>query len=257
MLPFFDNGKGSNYDMQHFIKQKPPNRARWDYHTVHIQQLNVFKSILHDEIFEKFSSRWTGYLNGHYSDHNWFYTSYLLRLCFFNMDPVCLLYSIVKPFILYFLLKNTTKGQKYLLFILNLGIRIFLNSWMQRRILEQKRHEPVIYSMLCGFPIFSWSESNQVVIGKTCSKVLWMLFVIPGLCSVRMKHLVWWTVGVMSSSNFMLSMKRKVEAERLLRPKHFGTKLLKLRLKLVFHICYTRYDCICSSVYYILYTGCL
>ena len=70
MLPLYDNGKGSNYDLQHFIKSKAPNRARWDYHTVHIQQLNVFKSVRHEEIFAKFASRWLGYLNGHYSDHN-------------------------------------------------------------------------------------------------------------------------------------------------------------------------------------------
>ena len=42
MLPLYDNGKGSNYDLQHFIKRKAPNRARWDYHTVHIQQVSQY-----------------------------------------------------------------------------------------------------------------------------------------------------------------------------------------------------------------------
>jgi len=72
LLPLYDNGKGSNYDLQHVIKQvRGPNRARWDYHTVHIQQLNLFKSVFRDDaIFAEFAARWTGYLNGHYSDHN-------------------------------------------------------------------------------------------------------------------------------------------------------------------------------------------
>lgn len=72
LLPLYDNGKGSNYDLQHVIKQvRGPNRARWDYHTVHIQQLNLFKSVFRgDAIFAEFAARWTGYLNGHYSDHN-------------------------------------------------------------------------------------------------------------------------------------------------------------------------------------------
>ena len=72
LLPLYDNGKGSNYDLQHIVKQvRGPNRARWDYHTVHIQQLNLFKSVFPDQpIFAEMATRWMGYLNGHYSDHN-------------------------------------------------------------------------------------------------------------------------------------------------------------------------------------------
>ena len=82
LLPLYDNGKGSNYDLQHVVKKvRGPNRARWDYHTVHIQQLNLFKSVFPNEpIFAEFAARWTGYLNGHYSDHNW-----LLCSCIYSL----------------------------------------------------------------------------------------------------------------------------------------------------------------------------
>ena len=51
MLPLYDNGKGTNYDMRHYIKSIAPNRARWDYHVVHVHQLNLFKSIFKEEIY--------------------------------------------------------------------------------------------------------------------------------------------------------------------------------------------------------------
>jgi len=71
MLPLYDNGKGTNYDMRHYIKSIAPNRARWDYHVVHVHQLNLFKSIFKEEtIFSEFAARWHGYINGHYADHN-------------------------------------------------------------------------------------------------------------------------------------------------------------------------------------------
>ena len=49
MLPLYDNGKGTNYDMRHYIKSIAPNRARLDYHVVHVHQMNIFKSIFRDE----------------------------------------------------------------------------------------------------------------------------------------------------------------------------------------------------------------
>ena len=72
LLPLYDNGKGSTYDLQHVIMQvRGPNRARWDYHTVHIQQLNLFKSVFPEEpIFASFADRWLGYMSGLYSSHN-------------------------------------------------------------------------------------------------------------------------------------------------------------------------------------------
>lgn len=58
MLPLYDNGKGTNYDMRHYIKSIAPNRARLDYHVVHVHQMNIFKSIFRDEkIFSDFASR--------------------------------------------------------------------------------------------------------------------------------------------------------------------------------------------------------
>jgi len=70
LLPLYDAGKGSFYDLTHFIKKRAPNLARWDYHTVHIQQLRLLNSFLHDEMLSEFATRWNGYLKGDYADHN-------------------------------------------------------------------------------------------------------------------------------------------------------------------------------------------
>ena len=44
--------------------------ARWDYHTVHIQQLRLLNSFLHDDQLSEFATRWAGYLKADYADHN-------------------------------------------------------------------------------------------------------------------------------------------------------------------------------------------
>ncbi|KAF3832907.1 hypothetical protein F7725_026572 [Dissostichus mawsoni] len=45
MLPLFDTGSGSIYDLRHFMLATAPNLARWDYHTTHINQLQLLASI--------------------------------------------------------------------------------------------------------------------------------------------------------------------------------------------------------------------
>jgi heparosan-N-sulfate-glucuronate 5-epimerase len=45
MLLMFDNGSGTFYDLRHLTLGVAPNRARWDYHTVHINQLNMLSLI--------------------------------------------------------------------------------------------------------------------------------------------------------------------------------------------------------------------
>lgn len=70
LLPLFDAGKGSFYDLGHIIQKTPPNLARWDYHTVHVQQLRLLNSFLHDQELENFAFRWEEYTKGNYAAHN-------------------------------------------------------------------------------------------------------------------------------------------------------------------------------------------
>jgi heparosan-N-sulfate-glucuronate 5-epimerase len=39
LLPFFDTGSGSVYDLRHFSMSTAPKVARWDYHSTHINLL--------------------------------------------------------------------------------------------------------------------------------------------------------------------------------------------------------------------------
>lgn len=81
MLPLFDTGTGTVYDLRHLTLsnggQAGPNRARWDYHSTHINQLLTLISILRRDgdteaasELEQVSRRWTGYMKGHRSPHN-------------------------------------------------------------------------------------------------------------------------------------------------------------------------------------------
>ncbi|RXG72932.1 D-glucuronyl C5-epimerase [Armadillidium vulgare] len=45
LLPLFDTGQGSLYDLRHFTSQVAPNLARWDYHTTHITQLLTLATV--------------------------------------------------------------------------------------------------------------------------------------------------------------------------------------------------------------------
>lgn len=70
MLPLFDTGSGSIYDLRHFILGTAPNLARWDYHTTHINQLQLLASIDNAPIFKDVVRRWKGYLKGTRAKHN-------------------------------------------------------------------------------------------------------------------------------------------------------------------------------------------
>ncbi|CAG5104229.1 Oidioi.mRNA.OKI2018_I69.chr1.g1152.t1.cds [Oikopleura dioica] len=70
LLPLFDAGKGSFYDLGHVVKKTSPNLARWDYHTVHVQQLRLLNSFLDDPVIESFALRWEEYTKGNYASHN-------------------------------------------------------------------------------------------------------------------------------------------------------------------------------------------
>lgn len=70
MLPLFDTGSGSVYDLRHFMLGTAPNLARWDYHTTHINQLQLLASVDPAPIFRDFLKRWKSYLRGGRAKHN-------------------------------------------------------------------------------------------------------------------------------------------------------------------------------------------
>ena len=79
---------GTFYDLRHVFSKAEPNRARWDYHTVHITLMRFFAHVLSQENhiemidlgvedtelyrsrFEKLAVRWTKYSDGEYAKHN-------------------------------------------------------------------------------------------------------------------------------------------------------------------------------------------
>ncbi|NXU46257.1 GLCE epimerase, partial [Drymodes brunneopygia] len=70
MLPLFDTGSGTVYDLRHFMLGTAPNLARWDYHTTHINQLQLLSSVDDAPIFREFVKRWKSYLRGGRAKHN-------------------------------------------------------------------------------------------------------------------------------------------------------------------------------------------
>ncbi|MEQ2167840.1 hypothetical protein GOODEAATRI_008141, partial [Goodea atripinnis] len=70
MLPLFDTGSGSIYDLRHYMLGTAPNLARWDYHTTHINQLQLLASIDNAPIFRDVVKRWKSYLKGIRAKHN-------------------------------------------------------------------------------------------------------------------------------------------------------------------------------------------
>lgn len=70
MLPLFDTGSGSIYDLRHFTLGVAPNLARWDYHTTHINQLLLLATIDSSSILDDTAQRWTGYMKGKRAPHN-------------------------------------------------------------------------------------------------------------------------------------------------------------------------------------------
>ncbi|XP_054708007.1 D-glucuronyl C5-epimerase B-like [Uloborus diversus] len=70
MLPLFDTGSGSIYDLRHFSLGVAPNLARWDYHSTHINQLLFLNTIHDDQILRSVAERWTGYMKGKKAPHN-------------------------------------------------------------------------------------------------------------------------------------------------------------------------------------------
>jgi len=82
MLPLFDTGSGTVYDLRHLTLggATAPNRARWDYHATHVNQLLLLSLLLRngsvatDEPtaaeFKAIANRWLGYMSGKLAPHN-------------------------------------------------------------------------------------------------------------------------------------------------------------------------------------------
>lgn len=75
LLPMFDTGSGTLYDLRHLhLPGVAPNLARWDYHSTHVNQLLLLATIVQDEHKKKFLSttaeRWIGYMSGKRAAHN-------------------------------------------------------------------------------------------------------------------------------------------------------------------------------------------
>lgn len=70
LLPLFDTGSGTLYDLRHFSLHGPPNLARWDYHTTHINQLLHLETVVGGLNFQATAKRWISYMKGHRAPHN-------------------------------------------------------------------------------------------------------------------------------------------------------------------------------------------
>lgn len=70
LLPLFDSGSGSFYDLRHVTMGASPNLARWDYHTLHISQLWIFYDLTGEILFKDIAERWTAYAKGKRAKHN-------------------------------------------------------------------------------------------------------------------------------------------------------------------------------------------
>jgi len=71
MLPLYDSGHATFYDLRHFTMKTAPKGARWDYHATHINQLLQIHTIASNyTIFKETAERWRGYMVNIKSPHN-------------------------------------------------------------------------------------------------------------------------------------------------------------------------------------------
>lgn len=70
LLPLYDTGSGTIYDLRHVSLGSAPNLARWDYHAVHVYLLKWIAGIEKDEFLSKTADRWIGYAYGKRAKHN-------------------------------------------------------------------------------------------------------------------------------------------------------------------------------------------
>ncbi|XP_025407635.1 D-glucuronyl C5-epimerase [Sipha flava] len=70
MLPLYDMGSRSAYDLRHVTLDIAPNIARWDYHATHINQLLLLETLDNATVIHTTAKRWISYMNGTRASHN-------------------------------------------------------------------------------------------------------------------------------------------------------------------------------------------
>jgi len=71
LLPLYDAGSATFYDLRHVTMKTAPKYARWDYHTTHINQLLLLATINNNSsLFNETAERWRGYMVGKKAPHN-------------------------------------------------------------------------------------------------------------------------------------------------------------------------------------------
>jgi len=71
LLPLYDSGSSTFYDLRHFTMKTGPKGARWDYHSTHINLLLTLYTVeTNYTIFKQTAERWRGYMIGQISSHN-------------------------------------------------------------------------------------------------------------------------------------------------------------------------------------------
>ncbi|XGW17836.1 hypothetical protein V3C99_002445 [Haemonchus contortus] len=70
LLPLYDTGSGSIYDLRHVGLHTAPNLARWDYHAVHVYLLKWLVQITGDKSLNETADRWIAYSWGRKAKHN-------------------------------------------------------------------------------------------------------------------------------------------------------------------------------------------
>ncbi|XP_043190302.1 D-glucuronyl C5-epimerase B-like isoform X3 [Amphibalanus amphitrite] len=71
LLPLYDTGSGTLYDLRHVTCHVAPNLARWDYHVTHVNQLLVLATMEPNVTqFSTTADRWAEYMSGHRAPHN-------------------------------------------------------------------------------------------------------------------------------------------------------------------------------------------
>ncbi|PIO56699.1 hypothetical protein TELCIR_21900, partial [Teladorsagia circumcincta] len=70
LLPLYDTGSGSVYDLRHVGLHTAPNLARWDYHAVHVYLLKWLVQITGDNVLNETADRWIAYSWGRKAKHN-------------------------------------------------------------------------------------------------------------------------------------------------------------------------------------------
>lgn len=70
LLPLYDTGRGSTYDLKHATVKSLPNLARPDYHKAHVYLLKWLHVITGEELYQKLSNRWYNYSIGGHANIN-------------------------------------------------------------------------------------------------------------------------------------------------------------------------------------------